>query len=964
MRIYENPERTSENRMPARSYYIPSGVSEYTLLNGEWRFAFFKRDIDIPQMIEEWDTITVPGCWQAQGYENPNYTNINYPYPCDPPYIPDDNSCGVYERDFVIAKKWGKVYFVLEGVSSCAFVEVNGHYIGFTQGSRLQAEFDITEYVNEGYNILRVKVLKWCCGSYLEDQDAFRYNGIFRDCYLLQRPVGHITDVDMIPGYDHIQLKLDGEAHVRILAGNALLYESDIVGNCTYTPETPMHWNAEKPFLYTVEIERCGEVLRFKTGLRKIEISNQYELLINGMSVKLHGINHHDTNRFHGWYQTDEELLEDLNLMKRLNINCIRMSHYPPTPRFAQMCDELGFYVIMETDIESHGFLRRLPNVPYYFDMESGAWPGVQPEWRKEHLERMQRMVETYKNMPSIVMWSTGNESGHGANHVAMIDWTHHRDRTRFVHCEDANRKDRYSHVADVHSGMYYGFDFLEELAKDEMIKQPIFLCEYAHAMGNGPGDVWDYNELFDRYPKLIGGCIWEWADHVLVDDDGVQRYGGDFEGELTQDGNFCCDGLVFADRSLKAGSLEVKAAYQPMKTYYENGILSIYNRHDFTNLSECEFTYEIVCDDVAAVVQSVRLEAEPHATIQIPILYEPMQCKYGVNLNCYLKKNGELVAETQHELVSESAISKSDNEQEETCEIFEDDVAVYASGLNFAYTFSKHYGCFTSIVVNGMEHLSGPMQISAFRAPTDNDRNDIAFWANQNIWQGENLDCAFTKTYKCIREGNVLTVTSSLAGVSRAPIFRYTQKITFDAAGRVDLEITGNVREDAHWLPRIGFEFTMPSEISAFSYYGKGPYENYCDMHHHTKLGLYKSSAKEAYIPYVVPQEHGNHTAVRALWIGNLKFSGQPYFECNVSEYGAQDLYRAMHTDELQQDGDTHVRIDYRVSGLGSHACGPELKEKYRVNEKTIAFAFDFTPEINPKNAKNCDISDYEKDG
>ncbi|MEE1314404.1 MAG: glycoside hydrolase family 2 TIM barrel-domain containing protein [Faecalimonas sp.] len=953
MRIYENPECTNENRLAPRSYYIPAGVSEYQLLNGEWRFAYFERDIDVPGEILEWDTIRVPGCWQTQGYEQPNYSNINYPYPCDPPYVPDDNSCGVYEREFVLDKKWGQVYFVLEGVSSCAFVEVNGQEVGFTQGSHLQAEFDITAYVHKGVNTLRVKVLKWCVGSYLEDQDAFRYNGIFRDCYLLQRPYGHITDVELIPDYNQIQLHLEGEAHVRVLAGGIVLTEADMQDDYSYAPEEPVHWNAEKPFLYTVELERAGELLRFQTGLRKIEISKQYELLVNGVSVKLHGINHHDTNPYRGWYQTDEELYADLQLMKKLNINCVRMAHYPPTPRFAQMCDELGFYVIMETDIECHGFLRRLPNVEYRFDMESGAWPGTRPEWRKEHLERMQRMVECYKNMPSIIMWSTGNESGHGENHVAMIEWTHQRDATRLVHCEDANRKDRYSHVADLYSGMYHELRLLEELANDEEIRQPVFLCEYAHAMGNGPGDVWDYNALFDRYPKLIGGCIWEWADHAFIDEKGVQRYGGDFEGELTNEGNFCCDGLVFSDRSLKAGSLETKAAYQPMKTYYEDGELQIYNRFDFTDFSECEFAYEIVCDGKMVKSESLCLAIEPHMSKSIPIVYEPMQCAYGLCLNCYLKKDGEVVAETQHELSNRKDLLVSckreqieaNKEQKAAFSIGEDEVCVYVKGQNFHYTFSKHNGCFTSIIVDDVEHLSSPMQISAFRAPTDNDRNDIVFWASKNIWQGENLDCAFTKTYGCKLEGNTLTVKSSLAGVSRVPVFHYVQRISFDATGAVHIGVEGKIREDAHWLPRIGFEFAMPGVHQEFSYYGKGPYENYCDMHHHTKLGLYRSSVSKEYVPYVVPQEHGNHTDVRTLWIGHLKFSGELCFECNVSEYGTMELYRAMHTDELSKDGNTHVRLDYRVSGLGSHACGPELLEQYRVGEKEIRFGFSFAP-------------------
>lgn len=567
MRFYENILKTSENRINPPSYCIPSGISECINLNGEWNFAYFSRDIDVPERIEKWDKIPVPSCWQLQGYENPNYTNTNYPYPVDPPYVPDDNPCGVYNREFTVDKKWGRLYFVFEGVSSCASLYINDRYVGFTQGSRLQAQFDITDFISDGRNTVTVKVLKWCVGSYLEDQDAFRYNGIFRDVYILQRPEKHITDVEIIPNEKSFNIKLDGKADVKISADNKVLFEGEMDNELSFAPEKPVLWNAEKPYLYDIELARNGEILRFKSGLRSVKISENYELLINGVSVKLHGVNHHDTSKYRGWCQTDEELRQDLLLMKKLNINCVRTSHYPPTPKFIGMCDEIGLYVVCETDIETHGFLRRLPNVGYRFDMESNAWPATMSDWKDEHIERMKRMVEVFKNNPCIIMWSTGNESGHGCNHLEMIKWTRSRDNSRLIHCEDASRKGQF-HNADVFSWMYPGYSDLGNKALTDDVNMPIFLCEYSHAMGNGPGDVWDYNELFDKYPKLIGGCIWEWADHVVTVD-GVEKYGGDFEGEITHDGNFCCDGLVFADRSLKAGSLEAKAAYQPIRTTF-----------------------------------------------------------------------------------------------------------------------------------------------------------------------------------------------------------------------------------------------------------------------------------------------------------------------------------------------------------------------------------------------------------
>ncbi len=935
MRIYENQLKTSENRKSPRSYYIPTGVSEYKLLNGEWNFAYFDRDIDVPEKIENWDKIPVPSCWQLHGYDNPNYTNINYPYPCDPPYVPDDNPCGVYMREFDIKEKWGKIYFVFEGVSSCAFLYINGNYVGFTQGSRLQAEFDITDFAVAGKNTVTVKVLKWCCGSYLEDQDAFRHNGIFRDVYILQRPQGHIEDVTIIPGSKSINIKLDGKANVKIFAKENLLCNDSFENEYTYTPKNPVLWNAEKPFLYTVIVDRDGEFLEFKVGLRDIAFSDKYELLINGVSVKIKGVNRHDTSKYRGWCQTDEELRKDLTLMKSLNINCVRTSHYPPTPKFIQMCDELGLYVVCECDFETHGMLRRLPNVPYRYDAEDAIWPVTDPTWKDELVERMQRMVETFKNNTSVIMWSTGNESGHGPNHLDMIGWTKSRDNTRFIHCCEASRENTM-HNADVFSKMYPYFPLVEELATSETYDMPVFFCEYAHAMGNGPGDIYDYSEIINKYPKLIGGCIWEWADHVVTVN-GVEKYGGDFEGELTHDGNFCCDGLVFADRSFKAGTLEAKAAFQPMYTTFENGKLTVTNRFDFTNLNECELSYNIVKDNEVIVERAIALDVEPHESCEIPVDYTETECEYGVYLNVFLHKYGYCYAQTQHALPCN--IKKTIDV--EMAVLREDKFNIYADGDRFSYTFSKHSGNFTSIVIDGEEQLAEKCILSSFRAPTDNDRNILSRWANVNIWTGENLNCTFSKVYSCEIKDGKIAVCGSLAGVSRLPYMRYTMNVEIQKNGTITFNLSGNVREDTFFLPRFGFEFFLPDTTKNFEYFAYGPTESYCDMHHGSFMGLYKSDVDSEYVKYVNPQEHGNHFGAKMLKIGKMCFTSENDFEFNVSKYSTNALYKAKHTDELKTDGKTHLRVDYKVSGVGSAACGPALAEKYQLNEKEIAFKF-----------------------
>lgn len=942
IRHYENPEKTSENRLAPRAAYIPKGKSEYTLLNGEWRFAYFERDIDEPEVIEKWDTIPVPSCWQLEGYDSPNYTNINYPFPCDPPYVPDDNPCGIYERTFELSELWGEVSFVLEGVSSCAYVYVNGKYVGFTQGSRLFAEFDITPFVAAGENTIRVKVLKWCCGSYLEDQDAFRYNGIFRDCYLLQRPAGHIKDIDMIPRKDAIELKIDGLATIRISDpdGNILCGDTEFEDRFVWKPENPVLWNAEKPYLYTVELMRNGEIITLRTGLRDIKVSSKYELLINGTPVKLHGVNHHDTSKYRGWCMSEAEIRHDLELMKSLNINCVRTSHYPPSPRFVEICDELGIYVVLETDIETHGFVRRFANVSYSFDMLPGEWPATTPEWEHEHVERMQRAVEVFKNFPSVIMWSTGNESGHAENHVSMILWTRQRDNTRLIHCEDASRKGDLSNI-DVASYMYHSPEEMEKHAVDENIKMPVFLCEYSHAMGNGPGDVWRYNELFDQYDKLIGGCVWEWADHVVVVD-GVQKYGGDFEGELTHDGNFCCDGMVFADRSFCAGTLEIKAAYQPIRTELIDGRLWVYNRLDFTNLDEYDFFYSYSCDGEILNETKVKLSVAPHGSTTLTVDELPAECRLGCFLNCRLEKKGVIVAETQHELPAKIVKQALPTV---LAKFSEDKFNIYISGKNFEYVFSKHYGAFTSICVNGREQLSGKMELTLWKAPTDNERSKKIYWGNYNIWQGENLNVLSNRVYDCrVYEGKIF-VKASLAGISCAPIFKYDLTVTVFEDGTVQTSLEGQVRENAFDLPRLGFEFAMPFENCDFRYYGRGPAENYSDMCHNSAVGLYESNPEKEYVNYVRPQEHGNHTKVRLLEIGDLSFSGEPEFECCVSKYDTAMLTAAEHTDELKTDGKTHVRIDYRVSGLGSNSCGPVLAKEHTISEKQIRFAFTMRP-------------------
>jgi len=953
MRYYENILKTSENRLPQRSFYIPENPGAYVLLNGIWRFHYYSAEFLKEETITRWDEIPVPSCWQLLGYEEPNYTNVSYPYPVDPPYVPDENPLGVYEREFTVENAKNRTYLVLEGVASSAKVFVNSRYVGYTTGNHLQAEFDLTNYVNRGVNTLRIEVLKWTVCSYLEDQDFFRFNGIFRDVYLLSRPQGHIVDIDICTENNRdILVRFDGEADIALLDQGKVLATVHARGEAKFTVENPVLWNAEKPYLYELRFESQGEIITQKVGFRTIAISDKKELLINGVPVKLQGINRHDTHPTNGWVMTKEELMYDFTQMKKLNINTIRTSHYPPTPWFLEMCDELGFYVILETDIESHGFVHRggtdLTRWEYNYTLEEDPeWPCCNSQWQGEFVSRMVRAVERDKNHASIIMWSTGNESGFGQNQVAMIRWLRQRDKTRLVHCEDATRRvdrvpgSKTDQYVNVYSRMYTDPTWCQNYCEDPERTLPLFLCEYSHAMGNGPGDVCDYWEVIDRYPNFIGGCVWEWADHTVIED-GVPKYGGDWPTEKVHFNNFCCDGLVFYDRSFKAGSYEVKTAYQPIRAWLENGKLKIWNRLSFTNLSDYAFIYNLQADGEILESRQLTLDLDPGAVVELSLFDNvPAECQFGCYVNCEL-----INADTYQVAASQLPLQvpvKLLPKAEGAAVLTETDRAIIASGDGFAYTVSKDWGLLTSICINGVERLAKPMCLSMLRGPIDNERRAKVSWIRG---KSENMDQTFHKTYRCAVEDGEIVMEGALAGVSRTPYMRYRTQIAVSADGKMDFTVKADVKESCAWFQRFGYEMVLAEENAAFRYFGKGPGENYCDMGRHAAYGLWESTAEEEYVEYIMPQEHGNHFGVRYLsFAKGLTVTADTPFECNVSKYSVKDLLWANHINELHSDGHTHVRIDYKNSGVGSDSCGYPLMDKYKLLEKKINFQFRMEP-------------------
>jgi len=939
MRFYEDLTHIQKNRLPQRAYYIPENEGACTLLNGEWSFKYYDADFKEESVIDQWDTIPVPSCWQMHGYDNPCYTNVNYPHPVDPPYVPTENPLGIYKRTFTVTDTARRHYVVFEGVSSNLELFINGTYIGYSQGSHLQAEFDVSHAVCTGENTILVKVRKWCSGSYLEDQDFFRFSGIFRDVYLLSRPTGHVRDIKITTEGNTVSVLFDGLAKVRLYDGDTEIGSTDSTGEALFTVENPILWNAEKPYLYTAELEYKGEVIRRPVGFVKYSVNADSAFCVNGVPVKLKGVNHHDTHPTTGWYMSDDDLLHDLLQMKKLNVNTIRTSHYPPTPRFLDMCDRLGFYVMLETDLETHGIVARTPPHKGYDMVEHpDMWMGNLPQWEESYLERMVRAYHRDKNHTCIFSWSTGNESGHCTHHETMIRFLRMTDPKRLIHCEDASRASE-THPqfddgrTDMYSRMYISPEKLEAYANDPAKTQPCFLCEYAHAMGNGPGDTKDYWDVIYKYPKLIGGCIWEWADHtVLVD--GVPRYGGDF-GEWTHDANFCVDGLVFHDRTFKAGSLHAKAAYQYARFELDGENVAVTNLYDFTDLSEYTFRYDCEVDGKIIRSEELRLAAAPKETVLVPCPL-PESCTLGAHINCYLyDKNGYEAASAQ---LCANAVCMPKRCCTDPAVITETEHDFVINANNVCFTISRHYGEITSIVKDGKEQLTDRVKLTVMRAPIDNERKIVQNWYKAKHPWAEGFDRVFSKCYTCRAEGNTITVEGALAAVSRIPFFRYTTKYTFFADGKVEISLTGTVREDCIWMPRLGFEFRTPYENDAFTYYGMGPLENYCDMNAHAKVGLYESTADEEFVNYPVPQEHGNHICVKRLTVQNgLSFSSDTGFECNVSHYSAAGLMKAMHTDELCKEDATIIRIDYKNAGVGSASCGPELSEKYRLAEKKI---------------------------
>lgn len=1004
--IWQNPAVLEIGREKERSYYIPFADAKsaksalrqhspfYKLLNGNWYFEYFECYADCPEGIEdvnyptdEAEIIPVPSNWQMYGADIPQYTNVNYPYPVDPPYVPSENPMGVYMRDFTLPVGWEKkkTYIFFEGVNSCFFLYINGIQAGYSQSSHNPAEFDISDYVQEGINRICVKVLKWCDGSYLEDQDFYRLSGIFRDVYLLSRSENHIRDIyikhTLDKNYKNAKIDIEtdfvGEAQADLYVyspdGQCVYQKKNIGSACGFDIKDAILWNAEKPNLYEFLFVCAGEYICQSVGIRKIEVDKRGALLINGMSVKLKGVNRHDTHPALGHTTPYDHMELDLVQMKRHNINTIRTSHYPNTSEFLRLCDKYGFYVIDEADLECHGFAHMFPGYGYDGGYGAKYWISDKKEWEAAYIDRAKRLFERDKNHSCVIFWSLGNESGYGRNHDAMSKWIKQRDKSRLVHYEGANVAKNPSSV-DVVSRMYPSLESVKKEGQNRKHdKRPYFLCEYSHSMGNGPGDTADYWKIIKKYPRLIGGCVWEWADHAVMAYDeqgcGSYVYGGAF-GEHPNDYNFCVDGLTFPDRSPSPGLTNLKNVYQYInfEAYdIKNGKIRVKNEYDFTNAEEFDLYWQIICDGKILYQGRMPLGSlRPHSSKVIALGYTlPENCSYGCYLNLSVRTSaGNFYSDAGFECAFcqlEADVPKAKTDcvsiKSDLC-ISEDDEYIVIDGDDFSYGFNKLRGSFDSIELCGVQMLDDVMQIGIWRAPTDNDRKIKRVWTQQDT---DDVSKTFDMMYASMdaydsnlisADADKVIIESSIrvASPARLPALKAKITYTIDAYGKISVSVIGDVAEEFVWLPRLGFEIVMPEGYEKLAYFGMGPGENYSDLCQSSRMGYFEQSVDSQYVPYIKPQEHGNHTnvhisAVYDILGRGLIFEGEPTFIFSASHYSAAELTEKQLYSELEKSNNTFVRIDYKVSGIGSGSCGPQLLEKYRLSEKHIEFAFSVKP-------------------
>lgn len=1006
-RYYEDLSVLHENTMPARAYFIPASKrmdnlvehreesDRMQLLNGTWKFQCFNSIYDVQEPFfekdydtENFDEIQVPSVWQMAGYDTHQYTNIRYPFPFDPPYVPQDIPCGTYAHTFVYHKDENapKAFLNFEGVDSCFYVWINGSYVGYSQVSHMTSEFDITHLLRDGENSIAVLVMKWCDGSYLEDQDKFRMSGIFRDVYILKRPKQAISDYhiktrieDMLAKVE-IEMKFYSPLNVKISIedrNGAVVALGSIAEEGTAVLEiaSPELWNTENPYLYKLILETENEVIVDHIALRKIEIKDQV-IYLNGQKIKFRGVNRHDSDPVTGFTINPEQITTDLTLMKQHNFNAIRSSHYPNAPFFYEMCDKYGFMVIDEADIEAHGpfMIYRKEDTDYNRFKRWNEKIADDPVWEEAIVDRVKLMVERDKNRFCIVMWSMGNESAYGCNFEKALEWTKNFDPDRITQYESARYRNYdetydYSNL-DVYSRMYPALSEIQEyLDKDG--SKPFLLVEYCHSMGNGPGDFEDYFQMIQDNDKMCGGFVWEWCDHAIAHgtaENGktIYAYGGD-HGEEIHDGNFCMDGLVYPDRTVHTGLLEYKNVYRPARVISydkESGELVLHNYMDFDDLKDyVKISYELTQDGlVISKGKLPEVSAAPHSEGKINLkINVPESGKCYLKFIYHLKKELPLLDEDHILGFDEIEVSKDGAKcklaekwlqktaVDSELQVNENDTQIHIKGREFAYTIDKRTALFTEMKFAGREYLNHPMELNIWRAPTDNDMYI------KSEWKKAHYDKAYTRAYTTEvvqgKHGVKITSHASVVAETVQKILDVTITWKIEAAGKIDADIAVTKDDEFPDLPRFGVRMFLDKKLSAVRYFGMGPQESYCDKHQAASHGLYQANVDDLHEDYIRPQENGSHYDCEYVELNNSRYgivvSAENAFSFNASYYTQEELEKKTHNYELTESDSVVFCVDYALNGIGSNSCGPVVLEQYRFDDVLFRFQFTLIPYV-----------------
>ncbi len=922
-----------------RAYYVPFSASQdfsanrqdselFLSLNGKWQFGAYEKieDVDLAN-LESGLTgkIDVPSCVEYYGCDYFQYTNIRYAIPYNPPEVPVQNPAYHYRRDFALNKSdlSKTLYLNFEGVDACFYLYINGQFVGFSQISHRISEFNISKFVVEGENVIDVFVQKWCFGTYLEDQDKWRFTGIFRDVYILKRAKSHITDYKV----DTYLKKGKGVIEFTNVKGSAVTVSFDGQSKqakkgekVTFTVENPNLWSAENPFLYNLVISTKDEKILQRVGIRTVEVKGR-RFLVNGKAIKLYGVNRHDFHPDKGCAVSLDDIKKDLTLMKKLNVNAIRTSHYPSCPEFYGLCDEMGFYVISESDLETHGVI-----FISHFDTKDSfnklfGRIAYDKKFEKPIVERQLCNVLVNRNSPSIIMWSLGNESGYGRNFVkaknavsALDDRPVHYESIVYLDEKDYE-KYYYSDVVDVSSRMYASIEWIrDKYLPNKKDNKPFILCEYAHAMGNGPGDLKDYNDLFEKHDCLMGGCIWEWKDHG-VRQNGVLNYGGDL-GEPFSDGNFCIDGIVSPDCEVKSASLEMKKVFQPIRFEQVEGGITLYNKNFFKSLvGKIVIEYK----EFGKLIDKTEIMAEvsPRTTIFV-------ESKYSQTVNVYFVAK---LFDQDHIIASEGFYDQTyvGKTIEYKSVLTDNSGYVIADSDKTKYSVNKK----NAEMKISSEIFGGEINCDFVinRAPIDNDRYILARWKEQGL----------TTCYHEMRSpeitANQIKYVGQFVNGGYKPFLRYNCVLTFGEEG-FTVSADWTATDGLAYVPRFGLRLKLPNSFAGLKYCAYGDGESYIDKHNYCKKDVYESQVSSEYCHYVKPQESGSHYlpdfAILTDGKSSIRAEGMQSF--SATEYSIEELAKKTHDHELKKDGYTHFILDFAMSGLGSGSCGPWLAEQYRL--------------------------------